>query len=827
MAGLARHLMADANDAADLAQNTMMAALERRPDPGSSMRGWLASVARNLASRARRGSARREQRERRAAREEAVPSAADVAERLETHQKVVAALARIEEPYRTTLMLRFFDGLAPREIARRSQVPVATVRTRIARGLERVRLELDTAWRGDRGAWMAALVPLAEVPIPIPNFPIGATLVNTKLVLAGVAGAALAVALALTMTSEAPKQRMHTAFTPQAAATAEAARAAGAKEGRGLAAAREAAGAPAPLAAAQPAASRESQPSAALRKIRGRVVDCAGRPAAAHPIRLARAVSKVGEAEPEPQLSVLSAEDGAFDLEIARGATGELESASESHATVLSGSVSADMRTGEPVVVVAPAIRLEGVVVDDRGNPMPDADVALSPPEGFRRRFREVLDFSLARSWSSRTDPAGRFSLPRIPQFDGARLAASREGWIPASIAEPAASNHQLVLRLARAVPAAGAIAGQVVDPTGAPVDRAYVSCQDSLVRTDRDGRFQILRGDGRDATLTAVAPGFLPAKQTIRKGADGWPGFLVMRLAGAALSIHGKVLAPDGAPIPRAQVWLANARYLGTVDDHILVLEEAVAGGTHGFLTSADGEGRFEFLGLLDQPYSLEAMDPRTLFVARSEPVPAGVDDVVLTMPKGEVRERVAGIVVNQDGKPMADLAVSPEITTFLLSLSESDDSHLSYDGGGEERSVRTDEKGRFSLGALAKNVGGLRIRGDAIVPKPVSLAGVERADDLRIVVSERCHLKVELLRKDEEIDGFQVQDADGKTLMINVFEGNQRSTAPWFALHDGVSGVVAVDQSARTLVLFRDRKEVRRVPIEPKPGKALVVRP
>ena len=61
----------------------------------------------------------------------------------------------------------------------------------------------------------------------------------------------------------------------------------------------------------------------------------------------------------------------------------------------------------------------------------------------------------------------------------------------------------------------------------------------------------------------------------------------------------------------------------------------------------------------------------------------------------------------------------------------------------------------------------------------------------------------------------------------MINVFEGNQRSTAPWFALHDGVSGVVAVDQSARTLVLFRDRKEVRRVPIEPKPGKALVVRP
>ncbi|MEM8712992.1 MAG: sigma factor-like helix-turn-helix DNA-binding protein, partial [Planctomycetota bacterium] len=83
--------------------------------------------------------------------------------RLERDRLVQDALAELDEPYRSVLVLRYHDGHAPSEIARRRRVPESTVRTQVARGLTRLRAELDRVhWEEEdpRAAWLAALAPL-------------------------------------------------------------------------------------------------------------------------------------------------------------------------------------------------------------------------------------------------------------------------------------------------------------------------------------------------------------------------------------------------------------------------------------------------------------------------------------------------------------------------------------------------------------------------------------------------------------------------------------------------------------------------------------------
>jgi DNA-directed RNA polymerase specialized sigma24 family protein len=78
---LARTLLADSAAAEDVAQEALVAYLEHPPREARALRGWLASVVRNLANLRRRGEARRPVREERAARVERAPSSAEVVER--------------------------------------------------------------------------------------------------------------------------------------------------------------------------------------------------------------------------------------------------------------------------------------------------------------------------------------------------------------------------------------------------------------------------------------------------------------------------------------------------------------------------------------------------------------------------------------------------------------------------------------------------------------------------------------------------------------------------------------------------------------------------
>lgn len=157
---VARRLVLDEHQVDDVMQQTWLAAIQSPAPRKALLRGWLARVARNRAADLMRGERRRARRERAVARPDRAPSAAQALERFTLHRQVVDAVLALEEPYGSTVVLRFYDELPPREIAAIQGVPVATVRTRLRRAIELLRTNLDDKFGGDRRAWRLALLPL-------------------------------------------------------------------------------------------------------------------------------------------------------------------------------------------------------------------------------------------------------------------------------------------------------------------------------------------------------------------------------------------------------------------------------------------------------------------------------------------------------------------------------------------------------------------------------------------------------------------------------------------------------------------------------------------
>jgi hypothetical protein len=136
-------------------------------------------VIRNVAHNQRRADDRRARHERLGAESEL--SSESLADELATQKLVADALLRVDEPYRETLLRRWYRDEKPAAIARAMQVPVKTVETRLARGLERLRAELTTLRGGDRRSWVLALLPTA------------AQAEHAALATAGLAGVATAI----------------------------------------------------------------------------------------------------------------------------------------------------------------------------------------------------------------------------------------------------------------------------------------------------------------------------------------------------------------------------------------------------------------------------------------------------------------------------------------------------------------------------------------------------------------------------------------------------------------------------------------------------------
>ncbi len=158
--GLARSLLRDDHAAEDVVQEALMVALEQ--PPVRNPRAWLATVTRRLSLNRLRSAKRRDAREQSvvAARPpDALPP--DLVARRDTLRSVMDAVLGLPEPYQGVVLLRFFEDLAPTEIAARLGIPAPTVRTRLRRALAQLREQLDDGHDGDRRAWCLALLPIA------------------------------------------------------------------------------------------------------------------------------------------------------------------------------------------------------------------------------------------------------------------------------------------------------------------------------------------------------------------------------------------------------------------------------------------------------------------------------------------------------------------------------------------------------------------------------------------------------------------------------------------------------------------------------------------
>jgi RNA polymerase sigma-70 factor (ECF subfamily) len=136
---LAAALVGDRDAGADVAQETLFTAWRRPPaETDRDVRPWLAVVAGNRARDLARASGRRAARE--GAAKDVASAEVATPEQLvcdaENHRMVAEVVSGLEEPFRQTLVLHYYDGLASAEIARRLGLPEGTIRSRIKRGLD-------------------------------------------------------------------------------------------------------------------------------------------------------------------------------------------------------------------------------------------------------------------------------------------------------------------------------------------------------------------------------------------------------------------------------------------------------------------------------------------------------------------------------------------------------------------------------------------------------------------------------------------------------------------------------------------------------------------
>jgi RNA polymerase sigma-70 factor (ECF subfamily) len=159
-------LVKDLDAAEDIAQETLVAAWQRPTE--NTGRPWLARVARNLAIDLWRTSDRRERRELAAAAIDigTVATPEELIGSAQIHRAVAEAVTALEEPFRQTIVLRFFQGASSAAIARSLRIPAGTVRWRLQEGIDRVRQQLDARCGQVRKTWVTALLPLFPRPAP-------------------------------------------------------------------------------------------------------------------------------------------------------------------------------------------------------------------------------------------------------------------------------------------------------------------------------------------------------------------------------------------------------------------------------------------------------------------------------------------------------------------------------------------------------------------------------------------------------------------------------------------------------------------------------------
>ena len=857
---LAKRLVADPGQAEDLAQETCVVAMERQPRDAAKLRRWLASVMRNLVRQRVRGDGRRGVREQESARGEAVSSTVELVEQVSAQREIVAHVLDLDEPYRTTILLRYFQDLPPREIAAELGVEVSTVNSRLQRAHERLRRRLDRTYGGDRQAWSGLFLPVAALgkaqSLPVSIGPsLGTLIMNAKLTSATILLLAAGTVAVLVGTKGgtpegAPPELVLAAHLVEPADALDLGmdrgqRVAGVPEQRG----RELA--PAPSVASAPEVARVE----ASFTVRGRVLD--GNGAAVPGIEL------VSSADLERVLARTGG-GGTYEFETST-AQGILRVAGERWVTVREGVWGPDSAY-DPVLVIAPSVSLAGMVRDVHGRVLENAQVVWRLPSDFRSRFGEILEASRIRSWSVRSSAHGAFELEGVPGIQGATLTAALSGYDPSRLEAPTFDTPGIEFLLdVPAVPLLGAVRGRVVGPEGG-VPGARVGLGLSSVISDEQGNFEFdLSRAVTSDSMSAVKEGYQPAlaqrpaePEQLGDGSisSGWPDFVVLHLVEPALQLSGRVVDHDGKPASGVSVWIADPTPTAPIGMMPAQLEGLMAGAdvppmalesefnlpqedgdnfndwtsnagpptAFWFWVSTDRNGRFELPGLMDRKYRINVMNEELLTLHTSDPIAAGRDDVLIQLPEARRHGRIAGRLTTNLGDPVRGARIEQWISVV--------EREARVFGGRASVSLQrdgarciTDDDGRFEFDDAPVEGLMLSIRSDDMVPLTYAVTDADNPRNLMIEAYVRCHLQVEL--EDPELaDRIGVETSDGERLVIMVLAPNSVNAYTDVELVDGRSGVVSVSSRAERLVLRKNGEVVDRVPLNLQAGEVNQIR-
>ncbi|MFT5049885.1 MAG: RNA polymerase sigma-70 factor (ECF subfamily) [Chlamydiales bacterium] len=818
---VARRLVDGAALAEDVVQDTWVEALHRPPRARQNLRGWLARVAANRARQTGRAESRRRRRERDAARPEAQPSIADLAERAAVQRDVVGHVLALDEPFRSVVLLRFFEDLTPPQIAERLQVPLKTVHSRLQRAFERLRAKLDRE-HGDRATWCLGLSPLLQGPAVARAVAsvsslatVGVLIVKTKL---GIALAAALIGTGIWWTVDGGQDSLARGLQPQrAVSVAELDR----PSPVDMASTERGADREGPEGVDVPAdplpvkSTQEAAPALAL--VRGRAVDMQGAPLVGVSIAL------VGRLE---HSLALSGPGGAFELSILMDEQREMKEwglgpclcvADDVWVTVRKSCVGDADQGLEHIVVGARSTELDGRVQDMDGALIEGARVSLSSQGEAFFGFPYPLDLTSLIPLRTRTDEQGSFRFDRFPRADGFHLYVSAPGFVATGVVLDDA-QWPLVIGLDR-VGETGEVflEGVVVDELGALVEDAQVCLGDSRATTGADGLFRVAVGYVAASTpLCAAKKGALPALipnfGEVIDAQAGHPRPVELILGGAPLEIHGRVIDSSAA---------ACAGWFVSIGDPTVISQGRIPvasaeGLARGIEQTAktDRDGYFKLEGLFPRDYEIQAFERKTLF--RTRAVIAGGDLHAVLRASREVRDEVRGATIDRRGAPVAGVQVCVSMRTFESPLGSS------FISGAK---AVTDERGEFRFKDVPAGSVFLGYSGERILPGDYEFPTEAAPERHEIEVIRRCHFRIELPGA-SATTVVQFHDADGKGLQVNRFEAGGMSGFPWAKLESGQSELLSVSELAITAVVMDAGVEVSRHPLVLDPKEVNVLR-
>ncbi len=606
---VARALLGDTPDADDLEQDTWLRALRGAPGETRSPRAWLATVVRNRFRDTLRTGSRRTAREAAVARHEAVPSTAELASRADEHRRVVRAVLALSESQRYIVLLRWFEGLQPKEIGERLCVPASTVRSRLARAHARLRELLDAEHGGDGRSWRRALLPLllpaagveADPPRRRTRWPAAAVsiVVAVLLVLGGVAvslwssrSGAGARGDDAASTDTVPREATDL-DRPAGRARAAGAGPQGDRVGNG--GVDDVAPEPGGLSPVDDdgSPSNEAVVVPRDRSLHVLVVQD-GRPVEGVGVDVLHADGRDRAAETVLARGITDTE-GAVTFERPEGRVREARFVARGNGRAAVGPIVVlwDPTAATWTLELEAAMELRGLVSDSGG-------VAIASA---RMQLRLAGDRGRVGGLATTGDAEGRFAFPLLPRtvLDGATLEIAAEGYVTAwtMIGERDLQHALFDVTLAPEF----RVVGRCVDDEGRPVEDAQISSVYTMdrARSGPDGRFTLTKLERLGVPLLfehdAHATAMYRAGAGIRARADAdRTADLGDVVLSSGVDAVARAVTDDGEPVAGAQIVLHSIRVgqivaQGTTGEDGRVTLSHIARTEHRIVATAHGD--------------------------------------------------------------------------------------------------------------------------------------------------------------------------------------------------------------------------------------------